>query len=300
MLNTPQISRLLRPGLRSVFGDYEQHPANWKEIYKSSPSDKAVEYDVEVRFTGLGQIRPEGGATAVDPGPGQRITTSYVHKYVALGFHVTRQAMKDNLYKDEFPKMAKSLRFSLAQSKEILGANVLINAFSDNFPLGDGQPLCSTAHPIDTGVYANTFTNPVDLNEASLEAALIAIEQFQNQAGLKINTKAKKMIVPSTGRYVCDRLLSSAFRTNSNTNDISSVYNQNSVPEGFRVNVFLPLTNAWYLLTDAENGFNMFVRENIETDITTDPYTDNLFCKAVERYSFGCSNPRAVFGVFGP
>ena len=301
MINIAQIQSLLRPGLSSVFGSYAQYPSQWSEIFDVYESDKAVEIEVEMKFTGLAQIRPEGSPTAMDS-MGQRIITNYNHKYIGLGFQITRQALMDNLYKTKFPMMAKSLRDSMAQTKNILGASVLNNGFDAQFPIGDGQPLFSTAHPIDGGTFANTPAVAADLNEASLEAAIIAIQQFRNQAGLIVQTKPKKLIIGPQNQFVAERLLASAFRTGTANNDISAIYNISAIPEGYRVNQFIQqqgTVNPWFVLTDADDGFKHFIREPIDTDIYCDFATDNLMAKAIERYSFGVSNPRAAYGSKG-
>lgn len=297
-INTTAIASLLRPGLAAVFGDYPSYPSQWSEIFDVYESDKAVEIEVEMKMLGLAQLRAEGAATAVDT-MGQRIQTSYQHKYVALSFNITRQAIMDNLYKTKFPLMVKALKKSMAQSKEILGASILNNGFNAAYPIGDGQALFSTLHPIDGNTVANTPAVQADLNEASLESAIITIQQFKDQAGLVVQTKPEKLIVPPQGQFTAERLLGSAFRTNTANNDISAIYNVSSVPEGFRVNQFLTTPNAWFLLTDAPDGFKHYVRESIETDVYTDFSTDNLMAKAVERYSFGVSNFRAAYGSQG-
>lgn len=298
-INTTAIANLLRPGLAAVFGDYPLYPSQWSDIFETYESDKAVEIEVEMKLLGLAQIRPEGSPTAVDT-MGQRIITNYVHRYVALSFNITRQAIMDNLYKTKFPLMVRALKKSMAQTKEILGASVLNNAFLAAFPIGDGQALCSTSHPIDGGTVANTPAVNADLNEASLESAIITIQQFKDQAGLIVQTKPQKLVVPPQGQFVAERLLASAFRTNTANNDISAIYNVSAIPQGYRVNQYLTLPNAWYVLTDAPDGFKHYVREAIETDVYTDFSTDNLMAKAVERYSFGVSNFRAVYGSDGP
>lgn len=297
-INTGEIESLLRPGLAAVFGEYDMYPSEWSEIFDVYESDKDVEKEVEMKFLGLAQIREEGSPTAVDT-MGQRIITTYHHQYVALSFIITRQAIMDNLYKTRFPMQARALRDSLAQTKERLGAAILNNGFSPSYPVGDGQPLFSTQHPIDGGVYPNRPAIPADLTEGSLESALITIGQFKNQAGLIIKTMATKLVVPSKNQFVSERLLGSAYRTQTANNDISAVYNLSSVPQGYRVNHFLTLGNSWYLLTDAPNGFKHYIRERIETDVYTDFSTDNISAKAVERYSFGVSNPRAAYGSPG-
>lgn len=297
-INTAQIQSLLRPGLAAVFGSYPKYPSQWSEIFETYTSDKAVEYETEVKLLGLAGFRAEGSPTLMQD-MGQRFITSYVHRYLALGFQITRQAMADNLYKDKFPIMARALRDSMAQTKELLGASILNNGFTTGI-IGDGQTLYSTAHPIDTGVIANTPAVQADLNEASLEAGLIAVQQFRDQAGLLVMTKVKKMIVPPQGQFVAERLLASAFRVNTPNNDVSAIYNMSMVPEGFRVNQYLTLPNSWFLITDAPNGFKHYIREKVETDVYTDFQTDNLLAKAVERYSFGVSNFRCTYGSNGP
>lgn len=293
-INTTAIANLLRPGLSAVFGDYNLYPSQWSEIFETYDSDKAVEIEVEMKMLGLAQIRTEGGPTATDT-MGQRIVTNYVHKYVALSFSLTRQAIMDNLYKTKFPLMVRALKKSMAQTKEVLAASVLNNGFSSSFPIGDGQALYSPNHPIDGSTVANTPSVSADLNEASLEAGIISIQQFRDQANLIVQTKPVKLIVPPQGQFVAERLLGSAFRTNTGNNDASAIYNVLAIPQGYRVNQYLTLPNSWYVINDADNGFKHFVREPIETDVYTDFSTDNLLAKAVERYSFGVSNFRCSY-----
>lgn len=301
-INTGAIQSLLRPGLKAVFGSYPTYPSQWSEIYSKHESDRAFEIEVEMKMLGLAQIRAEGAPTAMDT-MGERIKTTYMHRYVGLGFIITRQCMMDNLYKTQFPMQATALRDSLAQAKEILGASPLNNGFNPAFPIGDGQPLFSLNHPIDGGVFANRPAVFADLNEASLESAIISIQQFKNQAGLTVMTKPVKMIVGPQNQFVCERLTGSAFRTNTANNDISAIYNLSSIPQGYRVNQFILQqpgnVNSWFLLTDAQDGFKHYVREKVETDVYTCFATDNLQAKAVERYSFGVSNPRAAYGSHG-
>lgn len=293
-INTTAIANLLRPGLAAVFGDYSMYPSMWSDIFEVYESDKQQEIEVEMKMLGLAQIRAEGAPTAVDT-MGQRIITTYIHQYVALSFNITRQAIMDNLYKTKFPLMVRALKKSMAQTKEILGASVINNGFNAAFPGGDGQPLFSANHPIDGAVVANRLAVAADLNEASLESAIIGIQQFKDQAGLIVQTKPKKIIVPPQGQFVSERLLGSAFRTNTANNDISAIYNVSAIPEGYRVNQFLSNPTFWMVLTDAPDAFKMYVREKIETDVYTDFSTDNLMAKAVERYSFGYSNFRGGF-----
>jgi phage major head subunit gpT-like protein len=297
-INTGAIANMLRPGLAAVFGDYPMYPSQWTEIFEKQTSDKAVEIEVETRLLGLASIKAEGAATQYQD-MGQRYVTNYVHRYVSIGFIITRQAMKDNLYQSRFPLQAKALKNSMMQTKEVLGASILNNGFSANFPIGDGQPLFSTAHPIDTGTVANTFTIQSDLNETSLQDSIVAIQRFRDQAGLRVMTKPTKLIVPTELQWTAARLLNSEFRVGTANNDINAVYNTSAVPQGYRVNQFLTDANAWFLLTDAPNAFKHYERESLETDTYIDYDTDNIKAKALERYSFGCSNFRGGFGSSG-
>lgn len=297
-INTSSIQSLLRPGLKAVFGSYDQYPSEWSNIFDTYYSDKAVEIEAEMKFLGLAQIQPEGAPTAIDT-MGQRIITQYYHKYFGLGFVITRQAIMDNLYKTRFPMMAKSLKHSLQQTKEIVGANIINNGWNPQYPIGDGQPLFSVNHPIDSGVVANTPAAPVDLNEASLEAALIGIQQFQDQAGLIVRTQAQQLIVPTQNQFVATRILESVYRTGTANNDINAMYANASVPKGYSVNHFFTLPACWVIKTDAPDGAKHYIREPVETDVYTDFSTRNLQVSAIERYSFGVSNFRSLYGSQG-
>lgn len=297
-INTSAISNLLRPGLAAVFGDYNVYPDQWTEIYSRHVSDKQVEYEVEMKLLGPAQLKAEGGSTRYDS-MGQRYVTTYFHQYYSIGFIITRQAILDNLYKDRFPMATKALKDSLKQVKNINAASIFNNGFNDAFPIGDGQPLFSLNHPIDNGVVANTFSIPTQLNETSLENAIIQIQQFQNDAGLLVSNMPTKLLVPRELQFTADTLLGSKYRVGTANNDISAIYNMNIIPEGFRVNQFLTSPSAWFVLTDNSNGFKYYEREPIDVDIFTDIDTDNLKCRALERYSFGVSNFRAAFGSAG-
>ena len=297
-INTSQIQQLLRPGLAEVFGDYPMYPAEYTEFFETKSSDKAVEIEVEMKLLGLASTKAEGAATQFQD-MGQRVISTYYHRYTSVGFIITRQAMKDNLYESQFPQQAQSLRASMMQSKEVNGAAVLNNGFNAAFPGGDGVALFSTAHPIDTGTFANTPAVQTDLNEASLQDAITAISQLRDQAGLITMTKPVKLIVPPQLQFTADRLLHSQFRTSTANNDINAIYNIGAVPGGYKVNHFLTDVNAWFLCTDAPNGLKHYVREKLETDVFTDFTTSNLLAKAIERYSFGWSNSRGMYASSG-
>lgn len=298
-INTSAIANLLRPGLADVFGDYPMYPSQWTEIFDRHTSIMQQEIEVETRLLGMAEIRAEGASTAFDNAMGQRWITTYLHKYVSLGFIVTRQALKDNLYKNKFDMQSRALKRSMLQTKEVLGAAVLNNGFSTSYPGGDGQPLYSTSHPIDGATYANTFSTQADLNETALNDANVIIQQFKDQAGLIVMTKAKKLIVPPQLAWTADRLLGSKYRTDTANNDINPIASTQMIPDGYRVNQFLTDTNGWFIKTDADSGFKYYEREKLEIDMFTEFDNDNLKVKALERYSFGWSNPRISFGSQG-
>lgn len=301
MINTGQIAQLLRPGLKAVFGQYPTYPEQWTEIFKTYQSDKYQEIEVEMKYLGAADIKPEGQPIATDS-MGQRIVTNYIHKRVGLSFTITKEAVEDNLYQNQFPEQAKSLRNSLRITKNILGANILNNAFNAAYPIGDGQSVCSTAHPIDGGIFSNAFgagTVNVDFSEAGVEQAIILIQKFPMQSGILSQTMAKKMILPRELQFSASRLLNSAFRVDVANNDINALYHNDYIPEGYRINQFLTSPTAWFILTDAEDGLKHFQRTPVETDTYVDYPTDNVMAKATERYSFGVSNPRGIFGSPG-
>jgi len=312
MINTGQIAQLLRPGLKALFGRMPSYPEQWTDIYTTYESDKYQEFDVEMKFLGPADIKNEGQPISSDT-MGQRILTTYVHKRVGLSFTITLEAIEDNLYQQQFPQQAVALRDSLRVTKNILGANVLNNAFNAAYPIGDGRPVCSVSHPIDGGVYVNTLATHVDLSEAGLEQVIIAIQKMPMQSGILAQVMAKRLIIPRELQFTAARILKSEFRTGFLTvsnaapdivggvapNDINAVYNGNYIPEGYRVNQFLTSSDAWFIITDAPHGMKHFQRSPVKSDTYVDFATDNVMAKATERYSFGCSNPRGIFGVAG-
>jgi hypothetical protein len=301
MINTGQIAQLLRPGLKAVFGQYPTYPEQWTEIFKTYQSDKYQEIEVEMKYLGAADIKPEGQPIATDS-MGQRIVTNYIHKRVGLSFTITKEAVEDNLYQNQFPQQAISLRNSLRVTKNILGANVLNNAFNAAYPIGDGQSVCSAAHPIDGGVFSNAFAGAapnVDFSEAGVEQAIILIQKFPMQSGILSQTMAKKLILPRELQFAASRLLNSAFRVDVANNDINALYHNDYIPDGYKINQYLTSATAWFIITDAEDGLKHFQRTPVETDTYVDYPTDNVMAKATERYSFGVSNPRGIFGSPG-
>jgi len=299
-VNTAAIKSLLRPGLKTVFGDYPMYEGQWADIFTRNKSNMASEVDVEMRYLSLAQLKTEGASVSYDLNSGERYSTIYNHQTIGLGFIITREAMRDNLYQSAFPNQAKALSNSLKQTKEIRAASVLNNGFTAGaFALGDGQALFSTAHPIDNGTVANTFSVQADLSEASLEAAVIGTQKFRDIAGNRVMVKPTKLIVPAELQFTAERLLKTELRTSTANNDINAMYSLSTVPQGYRVNQFLTDPNGWYLMTNAENGFKYFERDPVETDMTTDFDTKSIKVSAIERYSFGVSNFRASWASQG-
>lgn len=297
-INRSNIPSLLRPGLHAVFGDYNIYPALWKDIYSVHRSDKAVEYEMEMQGLPLAQIKADGAPVASGQ-MAQAYQSSYVNQYYGLSFVITRAAIMDNLYISEFPQQALQLRNSLDTLKNINGAYLFNNAFFPASTGSDGQPLCSTTHPISTGTLPNTFSNGVQFNEAAVEDAITIIKSWSNVAGLKINLNSVKALVPQSRAFDAARIFKSEFRTNTANNDISAIVHDKYMPGGYIVNQFINNPNYWFILTDQANGFKHFMRESLDIDFITDVVTDNVTVRGVERYSFGYSNWRGVFGSSG-
>lgn len=297
-INTAAIPSLLRPGLMAAFSDYDVYPEQWMDIFSKHKSDKQVEYEVEMKLLPTAFLKPEGQSITY-AGMNQMYQTTYKNVTIGIGYIITREAVVDNLYKDQFPMGAIALRDSLSQYKNIQGANVLNNAFSSTYAGADGVALCSTAHPIVGGTYSNTFTIPTALNETSIEDALTTVQQFLSASGLRVVKKIKKLVVPANLQWTANRLTESKFRTSTANNDISAIYNTKAIAEGYVTNQFLTNSLNWFITTDEPNGFKYYEREPVITDIMTDPDTNNLKVRAFERYCFNWSNSRCVFGSQG-
>jgi hypothetical protein len=298
LVNRSNIPSLLRPDLADVFGDWNVFPALWKDIYKIHRSDKAVEYEMEMQGLGLAELKTDGSPVASSSFQ-QAYQTSYVHQYYGLSFQITRAAIMDNLYKSQFPQQSMQLRNSLETLKNINAAYIFNNAFHKNSTVSDGKALCATDHPIATGVLANKFTNSVGFTEAAVEDAISLIRSWQNVAGLQIDLKSVKALVPQKLAFQAARIFKSEYQTGTANNDINALVHDKYMPGGYLVNQFLTDPNAWFILTDEPNGFKYYLRENLDIDFITDVVTDNVTVRAIERYSFGCSNWRAVFGSSG-
>jgi hypothetical protein len=294
---TTQIRDLLLPGLNAVFGDYNDLPSEWQEIFEQHTSNMYREVDVEVKLLGLAQLKTEGQAVAYDD-MGERYSSVYVHKGVGLGFVMTKYAIRDNLYKSQFGPNTRALKHSFRQTKEVYGAAVLNNANDSTgvYYGGDSQPLLSTAHPIDVGTVANTPSVQAEMNESSLQDAVIAIRRFKDAAGLRVLVKPKKLIIPPELQFVATRLMESELRPGTGDNDVNALRSLGVLPNGFVINDFLTNTKSWYVITDVPDGLKYFQRDPLETDMFTDFDSENLKVRGTERYSFGWSNWRAIYG----
>jgi len=299
-VNLSQIRDLLLPGLRGVEGKYEMISSQYDKIFTKHESKMALERTAEMRYLGLAQLKTEGGQTAFDSNAGERFVWNQEHTEIALGYAITRKAIDDNLYKTQFMPSNLGLVESFQQTKEIYGANILNTATTYNASVGgDGVALCSTSHPIDGGTVANTPTTQVDLNEATLLNAMIAIRtNFKDQAGLKVFARGRKLIVPPALEPVAIRLVKTELRPGTADNDVNAILTTaGGLPEGYMVNDFLTSTYAWFLLTNID-GLSYMERVKFESDMQVDFVTDNLLVKGYERYSFGYYNYRSIYGSF--
>ena len=299
-VNLSAIKDLLLPGLRGVEGKYEQIPSQYDKIFTKHESKMALERTAEMRFLGLAQLKTEGGQTAFDNGAGERYVYNQEHTEIALGYAITRKAIDDNLYKTQFMPSNLGLIESFHQTKEIYGANVLNTAQTYNGSVGgDGKALCAADHPIDGGTVANQPSTQVDLNEATLLNAMIAIRtNFKDQAGLKIFARGRKLVVPAQLEPVAIRLTKTELRPGTADNDVNAIMmTAGGLPEGYMVNDFLTSAYAWFLLTNID-GLSYMERVKFESDMQVDFVTDNLLVKGYERYSFGYYNWRSIYGSF--
>jgi len=299
-VNLSAIKDLLLPGLRGVEGKYEQIPSQYDKIFTKHDSKMALERTAEMRFLGLAQLKTEGGQTAFDNGAGERYVYNQEHTEIALGYAITRKAIDDNLYKTQFMPSNLGLIESFHQTKEIYGANVLNTATTYNASVGgDGKALCANDHPIDGGTVSNIPSTPVELNESTLLAGMIAIRTaFKDQAGLKIFARGRKLVVPPQLEPVAIRLTKTELRPGTSDNDVNAIMmTAGGLSEGYMVNDFLTSTKAWFLLTNID-GLSYMERVKFESDMQVDFVTDNLLVKGYERYSFAYYNFRAIWGSF--
>ena len=298
-ISRTQLVKELEPGLNALFGlEYKRYENQHAEIYTTESSDRAFEEEVMLSGFANAQTKAEGQGVSFDTAQ-ETYTARYTHDTIALAFAITEEAIEDNLYDRLASRYTKALARSMASTKQIKGAAVLNNAFDSSFAGGDGVELCSAAHPTLSGTFSNELATAADLNETSLEQALIDIAAFTDERGLKIAARGMKMIIPSALQFTADRLMKSEGRVGTADNDINAIKNMGMVPEGYTVNHYLTDPDAFFIKTDVPNGLKHFNRSPIKTTMEGDFDTGNVRYKARERYVFGFSDPRGVFGSPG-
>jgi hypothetical protein len=298
-ISRSQLVKELEPGLNALFGlEYKNYADEHAEIFDVENSDRAFEEEVMLSGFANASVKPEGQGVNYDTAQ-ESFTARYTHETLALAFSITEEAIEDNLYDRLASRYTKALARSMANAKQVKAANVLNNAFDSNFTGGDGVELCSAVHPIVAGTFKNELSTAADLNETSLEQSLIDIAAMTDERGLKIAAKGTKMIIPSALQFTAERLMKSQGRTGTADNDINAVGSMGMIPQGYVVNHYLTDTDAFFIKTDVPNGLKMFVRAPIKTAMEGDFETGNVRYKARERYSFGFSDPRGIFGSPG-
>jgi len=294
-----QLVKELEPGLNALFGlEYKRYENQHAEIFATETSDRAFEEEVMLSGFANAQVKPEGSGVTFDNAQ-ETFTARYTHETIALAFSITEEAIEDNLYDRLASRYTKALARSMANTKQVKAANVLNNAFSSSFTGGDGKALCADDHPTIAGTVKNELSTSADLNETSLEQSLIDIAALTDERGLKIAARGVKMIIPSELQFTAERLMKSQGRTATADNDINAVVSMGMVPQGYRVNNYLTDTDAFFIITDVPNGLKQFVRAPIKTAMEGDFDTGNVRYKARERYSFGFSDFRGIFGSPG-
>jgi hypothetical protein len=299
-ISRAQLLKELLPGLNALFGlEYATYDQEHKEIYETETSERSFEEETKLSGFSAAPVKNEGSAIAYDNAQ-EAWTARYQHETIALGFSLTEEAIEDNLYDSLSARYTKGLARAMAYTKQVKGAGVLNNGFSSNYLGGDGVALFSTAHPLVNGATnSNTPSTQADLNETSLEAAVIQIAAWTDERGLLIAAKPKKLVVPPALQFVATRLLETELRVGTNNNDINALKNNGSVAEGYTINHFLTDNNAWFLTTDVPNGLKHFVRTPLSNSMDGDFDTGNVRYKSRERYSFGWSDPLGIFGSSG-
>ena len=299
-ISRAQLLKELLPGLNALFGlEYARYGEEHKEVYETETSERSFEEETKLSGFSAAPVKNEGSAIAYDNAQ-EAWTTRYNHETIALGFSITEEAIEDNLYDSLSARYTKGLARAMAYTKQVKAAAVLNNGFSAQYVGGDGVALFSSAHPlVNGGTNANTPTTQADLNETSLEAAVIQIAAWTDERGLLIAAKPKKLIIPPSLQFVATRLLETKLRVGTNNNDINAIENNGSIPEGWTINHFLTDVNAWFLTTDVPNGLKHFVRTPLQNSMDGDFDTGNVRYKSRERYSFGWSDPLGVFASSG-
>jgi len=299
-ISRAQLVKELEPGLNALFGlEYKRYENQHAEIYVQESSDRAFEEEVMLSGFANADVKAEGQGIAYDDAQ-ETFTARYTNETIALAFAITEEAIEDNLYDRIASRYTKALARSMSNAKEIKAVNPLINGLpSGSFKTGDAVTLFSTSHPTVAGVFSNTLATAADLNETSLEQSVIEIAAMTDERGLKIAARGVKMIIPSNTQFTAERLFKSQGRVGTADNDINAVKSMGMIPQGYRVNNFLTDTDAWYIITDVPNGMKMFNRAPLTTAMEGDFDTGNVRYKARERYVFGCSDPRGIYGSPG-
>ena len=300
-ISRSQLVKELEPGLNALFGlEYKRYENQHAEIYTTETSDRAFEEEVMLSGFANAQVKAEGAGVSFDEAQ-ETFTARYTHETVALAFAITEEAIEDNLYDRLAARYTKALARSMGNAKQVKAVELLINGLPSTatFKSGDGVALFSTAHPTIAGTFKNTLSVQADLNETSLEQSLIDISKFTDERGLRVAARGVKMIVPSENQFTAERLLKSQGRTGTADNDINAIVSMGMIPQGYRVNNYLTDTDSFYIITDVPNGMKMFNRAPLTTAMEGDFDTGNVRYKARERYSFGVSDPRGIFGVEG-
>jgi hypothetical protein len=297
-ISRAQLLKELLPGLNALFGmEYATYGEEHKEIYEVETSERSFEEETKLSGFNAAPVKNEGQAIAYDNAQ-EAWTARYNHETIALGFAITEEAIEDNLYDSLSKRYTKSLARGMAYTKQVKAAYIINNGFTSQFVGGDGVSLFNSAHPLTSGATnSNTFSTSPDLNETSLEAAVIQIAAWTDERGLLIAAKPRKLIIPPNNMFVAKRLLETELRVGTTDNDINALKSMGAIPEGFKVNHFLTDTHGWYLLTDVPNGLKHFVRVPLQNSMDGDFDTGNVRYKSRERYSFGWSDPLGVFGV---
>jgi len=299
-ISRSQLVKELEPGLNALFGlEYSRYENEHAEIFITETSDRAFEEEVMLTGFNGAEVKQEGAPVVFDQAT-EAYTSRYTHETIALAFAITEEAIEDNLYDRLASRYTRALARSMANTKQVKAAAVLNNAFNSSFTGGDGKELIATDHPLaNGGTFSNELATAADLNETSLEQSLIDIAAFVDERGLRIAIQGRKLIVPKELQFTAERILKSPLRVGTADNDINAIKNMGMIPEGYRVNHFLTDTDAFFIMTDAPNGLKHFVRSPIKTAIEGDFDTGNVRFKARERYVFGFSDPRGIFGSPG-
>ena len=299
-ISRQQLAKELEPGLNALFGlEYKNYENQHTEIFDIENSDRAFEEEVMLSGFANAAVKAEGSAVTFDTA-NEAFTSRYTHETIALAFAITEEAIEDNLYDRIATRYTKALARSMAQTKQIKAANVLNNGFNSSFPGGDGKELFATDHPTQSaGSLANELSTSADLSETSLEQAMIDIAAFKDERGFKIAARGLKLIIPSELQFTAERILRSPARVGTADNDLNALSSKGMLPQGYVVNNYLTDTDAFFIKTDVPNGMKMFNRANLKTAMEGDFDTGNVRYKARERYSFGFSDWRGMFGSPG-